>query len=137
PLLVCGGKESTPFSLPSFLTPEFKAVVRDHGKIYLRAATVLNLGPRKLTVISSDELDRNLLDQIAAELGEITLYVSTPDSQGTRPQTSAPAKNSAPLFASQDQKTKQEFAVRGGKGAIEVQNGEEHLRPTFTAGTLP
>src|SRR5438067_6932169 len=39
PLLVCGGKEGTPFSLPSFLTPHFKAVVRDQGKIYLRAAT--------------------------------------------------------------------------------------------------
>jgi phosphoserine phosphatase RsbU/P len=137
PLLVCGGKEGTPFSLPSFLTPHFKAVVRDRGKIYLRAATVLNVGPRKLKVISSDELDRNLLNQIAAELGEITLYISTPDSPGTQPQTRVPANNSAPLFASQDQKTKEEFTVRGGKGAIGVESGEEHLRPTFTAGTLP
>jgi sigma-B regulation protein RsbU (phosphoserine phosphatase) len=136
-LPVCGGSEDTPFLLPSFLTPRFKAVVRDQGKIYLRAATILNVGPRKLTVISSDELDRNFLDQIAAELGEITLYISTLDSAGTQPQTSAPAKKSAPLLASQDQKTKEEFAVHAGKDAIDVQNGEEHLRSTFTAGSLP
>jgi phosphoserine phosphatase RsbU/P len=137
PLLVCGGSEGTPFLLPSFLTPRFKAVVRDQGKIYLRAATILNVGSRKLTVISSDELDRIFLDQIAAELGEITLYISTLDSPGTQPQTSAPGKKSAPLFASQDQKTKEEFAVHAGKDAINVQNGEEHLRSTFTAGNLP
>ena len=136
-LPVCGGSEGTPFLLPSFLTPRFKAVVRDQGKIYLRAATVLNVGPRKLTVISSDELDRNFLDQIAAELGEITLYISTLDSAGTQPQASDPAKKSAPVFASQGQKTKEEFAVHAGKDAINVQNGEEHLRSTFTAGSLP
>ena len=135
PLLVCGGKEGTPFSLPSFLAPQFKAVVRDHGKIYLRAATVLNVGPRKLTVISSDELDRKLFDQIAAELGEITLYISAPDAPGTQPHTSVPA--TTPLSASPDQKTKEELAVHASKGAINAQGGEEHLRPTFTAGNLP
>src|SRR5438445_7271611 len=136
PLLVCGGKEGTPFSLPSFLAPQFKAVVRDHGKIYLRAATVLNVGARKLTVISSDELDRNLFDQIAAELGEITLYISTPDAPGTQPHPRVSA--TTPLSASPDQKTKEELAVHASKGAaINAQDGEEHLRPTFTAGSLP
>ena len=131
PLPVCGGKESTPFSLPSFLTPQFKAVVRDQGKIYLRAATVLNVGARKLTVISSDELDRKLLHQVAAELGEITLYVSVLEPQ----QPSVPANKSAPL-ASQDRKANEEFRYRASKDAIDIQNGEEHLRPSFTAGNL-
>ena len=131
PLPVCGGKESTPFSLPSFLTPQFKAVVRDQGKIYLRAATVLNVGARKLTVISSDELDRKLLYQVAAELGEITLYVSVLEPQ----QPSVPANKSAPL-ASQDRKANEEFRYRASKDAIDIQNGEEHLRPSFTAGNL-
>jgi phosphoserine phosphatase RsbU/P len=130
PLPVCG-KESTPFSLPSFLTPQFKAVVRDQGKIYLRAATVLNVGPRKLTVISSDELDRKLLHQVAAELGEITLYVSVLEPQ----QPSIAANKSAPL-ASQDRKANEEFRYRASKDAIDIQNGEEHLRPSFTAGNL-
>ena len=130
-LPVCDRKEGTPFSLPSFLTPRFKAVVRDQGKIYLRAATVLNVGPRKLTVISSDELDRKLLDQVAAELGEITLYVSAPEPQ----QTSVPANKSAPL-ASQEQKANEGFKYRASKDAIDIQNGEEHLRPSFTAGNL-
>src|SRR5438445_356498 len=47
-LPVCDRKEGTPFSLPSFLTPRFKAVVRDQGKIYLRdAASRGGLGNRR------------------------------------------------------------------------------------------
>src|SRR5438552_7800705 len=77
PLLLCGEKQkSMPFSLPAFPKPPFTVVVQDQGKIYLRAATRLTVGSGNLTVISSDELDRELLEQIAAELGEVTLYVS-------------------------------------------------------------
>jgi sigma-B regulation protein RsbU (phosphoserine phosphatase) len=50
------------------------AIVRDNDKLYLRAATEIGSESQKLTVVSSEMLDRKLLEQIAAELGEITLY---------------------------------------------------------------
>ena len=66
----------TPFALPSFLTAGFGAIVRDQGQLYLRAGTELGGGPQKLSVVSSEALDRNLLEKLAKDLGEITLYAS-------------------------------------------------------------
>lgn len=125
---------TTAFGLPSFLPPQFHAIVRDQGKLYLRAATTLTVGPRKLTVVSSDVLDKDLLEKIAASLGEITLYGSLElQPQATR---AAPATtSSAPLIAVEDQK-KEGFTIRQGKTGLVVESGQEEL-PSFTAGALP
>ena len=48
--------------------------MRDQDKLYLRAATEIGSEPQKLTVVSSEPLDQHLLEQVAANLGEITLY---------------------------------------------------------------
>jgi phosphoserine phosphatase RsbU/P len=75
PLAICGdGKGVVPFSFPSFVHGPFREIVRDHGELYLRAATVLPVRSEKLTVVSSERLDQELLQEIAANLGEITLY---------------------------------------------------------------
>src|SRR5947209_12152937 len=82
PLPPCGGAKRSPaFDAPSFLGPQFAAVIGDRGGLYLRSATVLNSNSRKLVVISSDPLDRNLLDKTAAELGEIALYAANFDQR--------------------------------------------------------
>jgi sigma-B regulation protein RsbU (phosphoserine phosphatase) len=67
-----------PFARPAFLdenpsTP-FSAIVRDRGDLYLRTAARLKAGARPVTVISSLPLDRDLLQKVAAHIGEITLY---------------------------------------------------------------
>jgi sigma-B regulation protein RsbU (phosphoserine phosphatase) len=54
----------------------FKEIVRDKGELYLRVATVFAVGQDTLTVITSEPLDKELLGDIAANLGEITLYAS-------------------------------------------------------------
>jgi sigma-B regulation protein RsbU (phosphoserine phosphatase) len=133
PLAVChpvtAGK--TPFVLPSFLTPGFAAIVRDQGQLYLRASTELGAGAQKLSVVSSEALDRNLLEKLAEDLGEITLYASAFDSKGAI----LPAPASAPLIAL-DAPGKQELALRPGHSGPSVDSGREELRPAFTAGTL-
>ena len=67
PLAVCTGATpgKSPFALPSFLTARFGAIVRDQGQLYLRAGTELGTRPQKLTVVSSDALDRSLLESLA------------------------------------------------------------------------
>jgi sigma-B regulation protein RsbU (phosphoserine phosphatase) len=138
PLAVCnpGASGKTPFALPSFMAPGFGAIVRDHGQLYLRAATELGAGDRKLSVVSSEALDRNLLEKLAKDLGEITLYASGLDSKGGA--ISAPT--SAPLIAldapGKDAPGKQELALRPGKNGVSVDSGREELRPAFTAGSL-
>jgi len=75
PLPICGdGKGGTPFAFPGFLHGRFSEIVRDHDGLYLRTATVLPVHSEKLTVVSSEALDQDLLQEIAANLGEITLY---------------------------------------------------------------
>jgi phosphoserine phosphatase RsbU/P len=121
----------TPFALPFFLTSGFGAIVRDQGQLYLRAATELGTGGQKLSVVSSEALDRNLLEKLAKDLGEITLYASGFDSKGGV----IPAPTSAPIVAL-DSPDKQELALRTGRNGVSVDRGKEELHPAFTAGTL-
>jgi len=54
----------------------FKEIVRDQGELELRVASVFTVGPESLTVITSEPLDKDLLADIAANLGEITLLAN-------------------------------------------------------------
>src|SRR6266852_6419745 len=122
---------NTPFALASFPGPNFGAIARDQGKLDLRAATRLNIGARRLTVISSEPLDRNLLEKVAAGLGEITLYASGFDSRTTGTQPPAAADSSRPSSTAEEQLT-----VRWGQSGT-AESGQEELRRSFTAGTVP
>ena len=56
--------------LPGFLKPPFSAIVRDHDQVFLRSAASFQAGST-WTVMSSKPLNRDLLDRMAADLGEI------------------------------------------------------------------
>jgi sigma-B regulation protein RsbU (phosphoserine phosphatase) len=133
PLAVCNGATpgKAPFALPSFLTPGFRGIVRDQNQLYLRTGTEVGAGAQKLSVVSSEALDRNLLEKLAKDLGEITLYASGFDSKGAV----IPAPTSPPLF-DLDAPGEQDIALRQGKNGMTVDNGRDELRPAFTAGTL-
>jgi phosphoserine phosphatase RsbU/P len=68
------GVDSTPPVWPSYLQESFNGVMRDRTKLYLRAAKTIPVNGGKLTVISSEPLDQRLLQGLASDLGEITLY---------------------------------------------------------------
>jgi sigma-B regulation protein RsbU (phosphoserine phosphatase) len=141
PLAVCNGATpgETPFTLPAFLHPEsgerFGAIVRDRDQLYLRAATEIGPEPQKLTVISSERLDQNLLEQVAANLGEITLYAQGFDLKNEHAPLPAPGNTSAPLAALDDQ-DKQSNSTRSRSDGTSQYDGRQ-LRPTLTAGSLP
>jgi sigma-B regulation protein RsbU (phosphoserine phosphatase) len=59
--------------LPLYLKGPFRGVVRDHGKLFLRVLETVSLPEGDLTVVSSEPVDQ-LLQTLAATLGEITLY---------------------------------------------------------------
>ncbi|HZE28334.1 MAG TPA: SpoIIE family protein phosphatase [Terriglobales bacterium] len=136
PLSVCGGaKGKTPFAFPSFIHGPFSEIVRDHGDLYLRTATVLPVRSGKLTVVSSEPLDQELVQEIAANLGEITLYTVGLDLRGpsnTHAPDSAPAKS-----ASDSNSAGPGVVVRESKSQIAVESGGDVPHATFTAGALP
>ena len=85
PLPNCTGPEGAPvFGFPEFVTGDFADVVRDHGRLYLRAATVVNSERESLRVVTSERLDRNLIEQIAKDLGKITFSPSAAKLCGAR-----------------------------------------------------
>jgi phosphoserine phosphatase RsbU/P len=71
----CSGPEGAAgFDSPSFITEDFRDVVRDHGALYLRTATVLAAEPESLRVIVSEPFDKDFVENIARDLGRIVVY---------------------------------------------------------------
>ncbi|HXY51560.1 MAG TPA: SpoIIE family protein phosphatase [Terriglobales bacterium] len=131
PLVVSRNGDREPaFSFPSFLHGPFREIVHDHDKLYLRAGTVLPVHNVKLSVVSSEELDKDQVEEIAANLGEITLYSATPEA------ATAPAP--APLGSTADSSTRPAgITIReAGKERV-LAGGQRNLRALFTAGSLP
>jgi phosphoserine phosphatase RsbU/P len=134
-LPVCGeSHRPTAFSLPTFVTGPFREIVRDHGSLYLRAATVLPVRSEKLTVVSSEELDQELMEEIANRLGEITLYAT-----GIR-LSQGPESSGLEMDLGSDSKGKKGGA-QGAAGQTERNpvgaEGADIPKATFTAGTVP
>src|SRR5580658_1412143 len=86
-LLSTGSSDPASMTFPDFFNKDggeyakairegqpFKEIVRDNDELYLRVASVFAVGPEKLTVITGEPLDKDLVADIAANLGEITLY---------------------------------------------------------------
>jgi phosphoserine phosphatase RsbU/P len=63
-------------SQPNFLKGKLQNIVRDRDGLYLRVATELPVGSKRLIVITSEPFDRELVGKIAADMGEITLSES-------------------------------------------------------------
>ena len=134
PLPVCGDpKGGTPFSQPSFVKGTLNEIVRDGGNLFLRAATVLPVRGDQLTVVSSEALDEPLMQEIAKDLGEITLYSGgfqlqsgRSSSEGDNPPASSDTNKAAGL----------QVSVRDNKGGSDLEAAGAP-RAMFTAGAVP
>jgi phosphoserine phosphatase RsbU/P len=133
-LPVCGDANGqTPFAQPSFVRGPFSEIVRDHGNLYLRTATVLPVRTEKLTVVSSEALDQELVQEIANNLGEITLYGSgLPLREPARTETDHRPANSA----GNSQVARPQGSVREEQSGVNAE-GSEGPHATFTAGAVP
>src|ERR1700675_1916216 len=113
----CVGPEGAAgFDSPSFITEDFRDIVRDHGKLYLRTATVL--APESLRVIVSEPLDKDFVEKIAGDLGLIAVYGAQNPTASPNAGSTAPAQQNAskPYPAIHDRRQRE---------------------ATFSAGTIP
>ena len=114
----CAGPAGVaPFDAPPFVNDNFREIVRDHGILYLRTATVIGPDPESVRVISSEPLDRSLVEEMAADLGEITLL---------QPKPSA-------AVPSVEDKNKPGITI-SSSGEV---SGDGHWEPILTAGAIP
>ena len=110
----CSDPESSPVLSPSFVTTDFRDIVRDRGTLYLRTSTMITAGPESLRVILSEPLDKNFVEEIAGDLGRIAVYGGeNAAASSTAPE---PSPASRPFLPFEEQK---------------------HREQTFSAGRLP
>ena len=115
----CTGPDGAPvFDFPKFVTGDFANVIRDHGKLYLRVATIVSTEPETLRVATSEPIDRELIEQIAGDLGQIMF---SPNAQGD-----------ARAFSSAQSDTSE----RPGQLPNQT-SGKDQFSGTFLAGKLP
>ncbi len=133
PLSLCNEFKGSALVPPSFVKGTFRDMVRERDQLYLRVASSLPVGSSRLTVVTSEPFDKELVGKIAADLGEITLYTPaiTVDESPSRPkeelgsEAGAPATNKGGIVISTD------------KQSSSPQSERAVLHPAFTVGTLP
>jgi sigma-B regulation protein RsbU (phosphoserine phosphatase) len=121
---------SAPPTLPERLTGSFRALTREHDELYLRAVEHITTGNGSLTVVSSEPFDQRLLQELAVNLGEISLYGSGLSLHEVHPSQGSKAgepSNSPPSRGTLAQKP----------DSIVLDTGNGPLRPTLTAGNIP
>src|SRR5579859_4859001 len=70
------GVTLAPPTLAAQLKSPFRAVVRDHDQLFLRALETAPVNQGTLEVLSSEPIDQQMLEELAADLGEVTFYAT-------------------------------------------------------------
>ncbi len=152
-LLISNGvQNSTPITFPDFLKQDngefakaihagqpFKEIVRDNDELYLRVATVFDVGPETLTVVTGEPLDKDLMADIAANLGEITLYaagIPLEDHRTKDPNQISKDGSPQPNQSAKSENDKSGIVISEGKSGAKVEGDQQVLHPTFSVGAL-
>jgi sigma-B regulation protein RsbU (phosphoserine phosphatase) len=143
--------ESVSLQLPDFLARDdssyakairegrpFKEIVRDKDELYLRVASIFAVGPEKLTVLTSEALDKNLVADIATNLGEITLYAAGITLDGNEHDHSKPAikENQSTINSPGTEQKGDAIVITQKRSGTHVQSDQQVLHPTFSVGAL-
>jgi len=123
------GDSSAPPVLPAHLGSSFHGIVRDHDRLYLRSVQTVPVGGDTMTVLSSSAFDQHMLQELASNLGEISLYAT---GLSLRKVESGQGKKTAANDGS-----KVAITLNKPEGDYVLDTGKDALRPTFTAGTVP
>jgi sigma-B regulation protein RsbU (phosphoserine phosphatase) len=152
PLLISGA-EIEPVRFPDFLSKEenpyskagregqpFKEIVRDDDGLYIRVASLFDLGNGKLMVVTSEPLDRPLIEKIAVNLGEITLYTagdSTQDHKGVTTSQDLPQGAATEAGVSANSANNRSASIPRESNPKKDAFNAQALRATFSVGALP
>jgi sigma-B regulation protein RsbU (phosphoserine phosphatase) len=143
PLPLCNEFKGTALGRPGFVKDRFRDLVREHDELHLRVCSSILVGTSQLTVVTSEPFDKELVGNIAANLGEITLYASgiTLDQAPSKPKRASGESAGEPASAS---RVTVSIAPDKANGAIAVssskpggQTEQQVLHPTFSVGALP
>jgi sigma-B regulation protein RsbU (phosphoserine phosphatase) len=141
PLPLCNESRGATLILPSFVKDRFGDIVRDRDGLHLRVANSLPVASGTLTVVTSEPFDKELVGNIAADLGEITLL-----APAGRLGEASPKTDTGQSF---QQGASPEVSVtvtpQENEGGITITSREpgtgeanqQKFLPLFTVGSLP
>jgi len=138
PLPLCSEYHGDSIAFPGFVKSKFQDLVRDHERLHLRVGSSLEVGSNRLTVVTSEPFDKDLVGKIAEGLGEITLYTTAEDE--------SPPKQQAPATAGAKDKTPVSSTPKHTSGFVinttdnqrgAPPGGPRVLHPAFTVGSMP
>ena len=143
PLPLCSELKGAALTAPGFMKGAFRSIVRgrDH-QLHLRTGSSLSVGSANLTVVTSEPFDKELVGNVAAGLGEITLSTPAAVENETSPgsPTSQDTQQSAEPGSSPSRNSSQkvdQITISTGKQDTTVRVGQQEFRPIFTVGALP
>ena len=133
-LPLCSSFNGTSLTLPMFVKGKFQDLVRDHDQLFLRVASSVPVGSSKLTVVTSEPFDKQLVGKIAEDLGEITVFkAAVTGNRGKQTDSS-----SEPSGASQTPQTSQHNIVPASEKPVsDHQPDQPAPSDNFTVGTVP
>jgi phosphoserine phosphatase RsbU/P len=140
PLPLCDDFKGTSLALPRFVKGKFQDIVRDRDQLHLRVGSSFQVGSSQLTVVTSEPFDKELVGDIAKNLGEITLYTSgamLEDSPSKRKDSGSPAPAAPATVSTTSEKGKNPIVVTSGKQGNAAPGNREVLGANFTVGTRP
>ncbi len=123
----CSGPEGVAaLDSPPFIREDFRDIVSDHGKLYLRTVTVLMAEPESLRVMLSEPLDQHFVEQIAGDLGRIALFgTQNPGTQNPGTQNPGTQNSAAPT------------QPNGSEPLVKFDDPREQREQAFSSGALP
>ena len=135
PLPLCEESKGSRLTLPSSKGAQFRDIVRDHGELHLRVVTAFDLGANRLVVITSEPFDKELVGNIAANLGEISLSAAAPETQPTSAPVQQAGLNANVTIA--PEKKKGGFEYHQNDQGTSFEANQQILHQSFTVGVLP
>jgi len=136
PLPLCDEFRGSSIALPAFVKGNFKDLVRDHEHLHLRVGSSLQVAGNKLTIVTSEPFDKELVGKIAEGLGEITLYTTGEDEKPLihdRPASNGPNGQKP----AESQKYTSGFVISPDNQRAPQPGGTRVLHPAFTVGSMP
>lgn len=133
PLPLCNEFGGASLTYPEFMKGSFQDIVRDGNQLYLRVGSSLQVAGNRLTVVTGEPFDKELVSKIASDLGEITLYTPAITSNTGSRNTASSGGSS---LSSADQSSNKVVITNGKPGDANPGDREE-LPARFTVGSIP
>ena len=137
PLPLCIEFRGSKLTPPGTDKAKFDDIVSDHGEMELRVGSSMEVGTNKLTVVTSEPFDKDLVGKIAAGVGEITLYEAATQSNQNPPASDNGGVTRSSSSGAPQSNGSGNIVLSSNKQTGAPQQEKATFHPAFTVGSIP